>query len=169
MLAVTAVPCECSTLTGWARTPPTSFSRWSWSIPSTRPSDATQTPSGSQERCTSTERCVAWHRRVRRAAAWVRATSSTWPLEAPAMQPGRGATPCSCTATVRACQPCLYIYKNKQLFLWGWSVSFHCVCRTWARSLLMLFQRVITTSPRARPVKVKTFTLYWIRNKVILK
>lgn len=33
----------------------------------------------------------------------------------------------------------------------------------------MLFQRVITTSPRARPVQVKTFTLYWIRNKVILK
>lgn len=113
--AVTAEASECSTPTGWARTPPTSSSRWSWSTPSTRPSDATPTPSGSQRRCTSTGRCAAWPLQERRAAAWARATSSTWPSAAPAAPPGRGATPCSCTAIVRGRERSVHS-RNKHPF-----------------------------------------------------
>lgn len=113
-LVVTAEPCGCSAPTGWARTPPTSSLRWFWSIPSTRLSDATQTPSGSQRLCTSTGRCAAWPLQERRAVVWARVTSSTWPSEALAALPGRGATPCSCTAIVRPCHTRLYIHQNKK-------------------------------------------------------
>lgn len=115
VLAVTAEAWECWTPTGWVRTPPTSSLRWFWSTPSTRLWDATQTPNGSQRLCTSTERCVAWHLQERRAEAWARGTSSTWPSEAPAVQPGRGATPCSCAAIVRACHMSVHS-RNKHPF-----------------------------------------------------
>lgn len=106
VLAVTVERCESSAPTGWVKTPPTNFLKWFWLTHSTRPSDATQTPNGSQRLCTSTEKCVAWHLQARRAVAWARATSSISPLEAPAVQPGRGATLCSCTATVSVSRVC---------------------------------------------------------------
>lgn len=124
VLVVTVEPWEFSTPTGWVKTPPTSFSRWFWSTPSTKPSGVTQTPNGSQSLCTSTERCAGWHPRERRAAAWARATSSTWPSEAPAALPGRGATPCSCTATVRACHLSVHS-RNKHPFYGDSCFLFH--------------------------------------------
>lgn len=120
-LAVTAGPWGSSTPTGWAKTPPTSSSRWFWSTRSTKPSGATQTPSGSRSLCTSTERCAAWRLQERRAAAWARATSSTWPSEAPVAPPGRGATPCSCTATVRVHRLSVHS-RNKHPFYGDWLV-----------------------------------------------
>lgn len=104
VLAVTAGLWECWTPTGWERIPHTSFSKWSWSTPSTRPSGATPTRSGSPSLSTSTGRCVAWRPPGGRAAVWARATNSITPSVARAALPGSDATPCSCTATASSCK-----------------------------------------------------------------
>lgn len=104
VLAGTVGLWESWTPIGWVKIPLTSFSRWSWSIPSTRPSAATPTRSGSPGPSTSTERCVGWRQPGGRAAVWARATNSITPLVARVALPGEGATPCSCTATASSCQ-----------------------------------------------------------------
>lgn len=104
VLAVTVGLWESWTRTGWVKIPLTSSLKWSWSIPSTRPSGGTPTPNGSPSPSTSTGRCAGWRRPGARAAGWARATSSTTPSAARAAPPGEGATPCSCTATASACK-----------------------------------------------------------------
>lgn len=132
-LAVTAVVSVCWTPTGWAKTPHTNSSRSSWSIPSTRPSDATPTRNGSRRPCTSTGKCAASRQPARRAVAWARATSSTSPSAALAVQPGDDATLCSCTVTARERVAHLYIHQNKVPF-YGHAISwchwfcFFCCC-----------------------------------------
>lgn len=104
VLAVTVGLWESWTRIGWVKIPLTSFLKWSWLIPSIRPSGGTPTPNGSPSLSTSTERCVGWRQPGARAVGLARATNSTTPLVARAVRPGEGATPCSCTATANSCK-----------------------------------------------------------------
>lgn len=122
VLAVTVGLWESWTPTGWVKIPLTSFSRWSSSIPSTRPSGATRTPSGSPSPFTSTERCVGWRQPGGRAVVLARATNSIIPLVAHAVLPGEGVIPCSCTATANSC-------KHSSLIKLMWAVELNqCFC-----------------------------------------
>lgn len=104
VLAVTVALWESWTRIGWVKIPLTSSLKWSWLIPSTRPSGGTPIPNGSPSPSTSTGRCAGWRQPGARAAGLARATNSTTPSVARAVRPGEGATPCSCTATANSCK-----------------------------------------------------------------
>lgn len=104
VLAVTVGLWESWTHIGLVKIPLTSFSKWSWLIPSIRPSGATLIPSGSPSLSTSTERCVGWRPLGGRVVVLARATNSTTPLVAHVVLPGEDAIPCSCTVTVNSCK-----------------------------------------------------------------
>lgn len=104
VLAVTVGLWESWTRIGWVKIPLTSFLKWFWLIPSIRPSGGTPIPNGSPSPSTSTERCAGWRQQGARAVGLARATNSTTPSVARAVQPGEGATPCSCTATANSCK-----------------------------------------------------------------
>lgn len=104
MLAVIVGLWESWTRIGSVKIPLTSFLKWSWLIPSIRPSGATLIPSGSPSPSTSTERCVGWRRLGGRVVVLARATNSTTLLVAHVVLPGEDAIPCSCTVTVNSCE-----------------------------------------------------------------
>lgn len=156
VLAVTVELWESWTPIGWVRIPLTSFSRWSWSIPSTRPSAATPIPSGSPSPFTSTERCVAWRQLGGRAEALARATNSTTPLVAHVVLPGEGAIPCSCTATANSC-------KHSSLIKLTWVVELNqCFC-----SFLLYVEKGGILQKFACFYILKVF--FWKRNLVFVR
>lgn len=140
VLAVTVGLWESWTRIGWAKIPLTSSLKWSWSIPSIRPSGGTPIPNGSPSPSTSTGRCAGWRQPGARAAASARATSSTTPSVARAAPPGGGATPCSCTATANPCK-CGHPIKVMQV------IQFNCAsAASWVMWISVEFTRSLGVS-----------------------
>ena len=96
---------ESWTLTGLARTLPTSTSRWSWSMWLTPPSDAIPRSTGSWTPCRSTASSVAWPPLARAPAASARARAPPRPRAAPGAPDGSGRTPSVSAGSVKECHP----------------------------------------------------------------